>query len=131
MASVCGSGVHINANKFVLEAVVFNRLFLIWLSLCFGYLVNVVLRVSCDHIMITVRFQVENLREFKVLVNFVISERIKVEYNSLQVNYQHVRCLCNQGSFADVNCLLATIAFVIVYHLRSFFADCLGLSRCL
>lgn len=67
--------------------------------------------------MVAVGFQVENLWEFKVLVDFVISKRIEVEYNPLQVNNQHVWGLCNQGSFADVNCLLASITFVVVDHL--------------
>ena len=51
-----------------------------------------------------------------MLVNFVISERIEVEHNSLKVNDQNVWSFRDQGTFADVDCLLAAIALVIVYY---------------
>ena len=64
--------------------------------------------------MVTVRFKIKNLWEFEELVYFVISERVKVEHNSLKMDDQHIRRLGDQGSFADINSFLASIAFVVI-----------------
>jgi len=49
-----------------------------------------------------------------MLVQFVISESVKVEQNPLQVNNQYVWSFCNQYSLTDVNFLVAAIALVVI-----------------
>ena len=53
------------------------------------------------------------VRELKESVYFVISETIKIEYDSLKMNNKHIGCLRNKGPLADVYLFLTAIALVI------------------
>jgi len=66
--------------------------------------------------MVAVGFKIKNLRELKELVDFVISECIEVEHDSLQVNDQDVGSFCDKRSLTNIDCLLAAITLVIVYY---------------
>jgi len=119
VASVCSSRVHSHTYQFVFKTVIYDRLllnFLFGLTSWFSQRVDVVLGISRDHVMVAVGFQVKNLRELKVLVDFVISECIEVENDSLQVNDQDVGSFCDQRTLANIDCLFAAITLVIVYY---------------
>ena len=97
MACICGTWVHVNSNKFVLEAVILHGLFNLFLFSIRIYFCNCLINfnffVTWNHIVVTVRFKIKNLWEFEELVYFVISKCVEVEHNSLKMDDQHIRSL--------------------------------------
>lgn len=52
-----------------------------------------------------------------MVIQLIVSKSIKVEYDSLEMQNQNVRCFSNQNSLANIDFFIAAIALVVVNHL--------------
>ena len=123
---------NINANEFVLVAVVLLRLAAFFFSftaflkfllrklivrnlsnLIFFILLRLEPAFFTHDFVERVRLEVEHVGERAERVDFVVLERIKVEADALQVHDEDIRCLSNHHSLVQINLTIAAVALIV------------------
>jgi hypothetical protein len=102
---ICAARVHVYSNEFVLVTIVFNWLYKILVNLCcffslsFSLLIDFLLlrqtAFFAHDIIVAVWLEIQYSWELEHRVDLVISKRIEIEYDALQVHNQNVWRLCN------------------------------------
>ena len=69
--------------------------------------------IVLHHFFVRVVLQIKNIWEFKSRVYFIILKGFKAKENPLQMNYQSVRCVCEEQPSRDIDLLVATFALKV------------------
>lgn len=137
---------NVDSDEFVLETI-FNRwvlalflffLFLLfclldWIGLFFLFLFFFFLyllltrrfflfllfgSLLAHYMVVGVWLKIQNLREVKERVQFVLLEGVEVKHNSLKMEDQHVRSLCDKHTLFHVSSFLASSTLIVTDILR-------------
>ena len=118
---------YVDANELVFKAIILYRnviVFVLWLLgltltlksiIIFSFLRKSIFLLH--DVVVGVRLEIKNARELEVLVDLIVAECVEVEHNALQMQDQHVGCLCDECALADIHLLIAAVAVVVVDYL--------------